>query len=169
MPPWASVAQQAITIESNRLELISGCEAEPKLWDLPARVHQSFEPQQGRLQPNKLRPHSLTCKVRAEAPIQQFGLLVVVRTRSTRPTGLLTVREASHRVRVRFVTLSSADMVDWEPGIRFGRTLPPPESRQQLRAMVVHDRIYRRCRGAVCAQPRVRLRRQRHLCLLSIF
>ena len=43
MPPWASGAQQAIiTIEW--LELISGCEAEPKLWGLPARVHLSLEP-----------------------------------------------------------------------------------------------------------------------------
>jgi hypothetical protein len=32
MPPWVSEAQQAITIESNWLEVISGCEAEPKFW-----------------------------------------------------------------------------------------------------------------------------------------
>jgi len=37
--------------------------------------------------PNKLRPHRLTRKVRTEVSIRQYGLVVVVRTRTTTHQG----------------------------------------------------------------------------------
>ena len=39
------------------------------------------------MEPNKLRPHRLTRKVRTEVSIRQYGLVVVVRTRTTTHQG----------------------------------------------------------------------------------